>query len=98
MVGNFADCCARAVSGHPAAAPPRSEMNSRRLISLAKLEGDSLPLLRHSKIAGAMTEMGQYLPKLDVRVRSAFPPDNDQIADITIGRRRATRRHRSSLR
>ncbi len=27
------DCCARAASGHAAAAPPISEMNSRRLIA-----------------------------------------------------------------
>jgi ABC transporter substrate binding protein len=32
MVGNFA-CCARAASGHAAAAPPMSVMNSRRLMS-----------------------------------------------------------------
>ena len=29
----FDDCCARAASGHAAAAPPRSVMNCRRLIS-----------------------------------------------------------------
>src|SRR5262249_55030481 len=32
MVGSFPACCARATSGH-AAAPPRSEMNSRRCVS-----------------------------------------------------------------
>jgi hypothetical protein len=30
MVGSFPACCARAASGHAAAAPPRSVMNSRR--------------------------------------------------------------------
>jgi hypothetical protein len=30
IFGNFVDCCARAASGHAAAAPPRSVMNSRR--------------------------------------------------------------------
>ena len=30
MVGSFAGCCARAASGHAAAAPPSSVMNSRR--------------------------------------------------------------------
>ena len=30
MVGSFPACCARAVSGHVAAAPPSSVMNSRR--------------------------------------------------------------------
>src|SRR5262245_50172626 len=31
MIGSFADCCARAASGH-AAAPPSSDMNARRLM------------------------------------------------------------------
>ena len=30
MVGSFPACCARAASGHAAAAPPSSVMNSRR--------------------------------------------------------------------
>ena len=32
MIGGFADCCARMLSGQPATAPPRSVMNSLRLI------------------------------------------------------------------
>ena len=32
MVGSFPACCARAASGHAAAAPPSSVMNSRRFI------------------------------------------------------------------
>ena len=28
MIGGFADCCARVLSGQPATAPPRSVMNS----------------------------------------------------------------------
>jgi hypothetical protein len=31
MIGGFADCCARVLSGHTAAVPPRSVMKSRRL-------------------------------------------------------------------
>src|SRR5947208_2901174 len=31
--GIFANCCARAASGHAAAAPPSSVMNSRRFMS-----------------------------------------------------------------
>src|ERR1039458_7254293 len=38
MVGSFAGCCARAANGHAAAAPPRSVMNSRRLMSDPKLK------------------------------------------------------------
>ena len=34
MVGSFAGCCARAASGHAAAAPPSSVMNSRRSHSI----------------------------------------------------------------
>ena len=34
MIGGFADCYARVLSGQPATAPPRSVMNSRRLIAL----------------------------------------------------------------
>ncbi|MET0471789.1 MAG: hypothetical protein ABWZ93_13115 [Xanthobacteraceae bacterium] len=30
-MSGIAGCCARAASGHTAAAPPSSEMNSRRL-------------------------------------------------------------------
>src|SRR5262249_52775826 len=33
VVGSFGGCCARAASGQPAAAPPSSVMNARRLIS-----------------------------------------------------------------
>ena len=34
MIGSFPGCCARAASGHAAAAPPSSVMNSRRLHSI----------------------------------------------------------------
>src|SRR5450759_925086 len=37
MRGTFTGCCARTASGHPAAAPPKSVMNSRRLMSDPKL-------------------------------------------------------------
>jgi hypothetical protein len=33
MIGGFADRCARVLSGQPATAPPRTVMNSRRLIA-----------------------------------------------------------------
>src|SRR5437870_1855048 len=36
-ITGIAGCCARAASGHAAAAPPRSEMKSRRFISLPYL-------------------------------------------------------------
>jgi hypothetical protein len=36
-------CCARATTGHTAAAPPRREMNSRRLIAAPRLKsGDRI--------------------------------------------------------
>ena len=33
VIGGFADCCARVLSGHAAAVPPRSVTKSRRLMS-----------------------------------------------------------------
>ena len=39
----IAGCCARAESGHAAAALPRKVMNARRLIRLPKPKDDSLP-------------------------------------------------------
>ena len=39
MVGSFVGCCARAASGHAAAAPPSSVMNLRR-VSFDHLVGD----------------------------------------------------------
>ena len=36
MVGSLTDCCARATSGHAAAAPPTSLMNARRLMRLPR--------------------------------------------------------------
>jgi hypothetical protein len=33
MIGGFAACCARVLSGHAAAVPPRSVTKSRRLIA-----------------------------------------------------------------
>jgi hypothetical protein len=40
-------CCARAMSGHPAAAPPRSAMNARR--SLDHLVGAGEQRWRHGQ-------------------------------------------------
>ena len=39
-------CCACAASGHAAAAPPRTAMKSRRLMSTSRLGGDIVPLER----------------------------------------------------
>ena len=39
----IAGCCARAVSGHAAAAPPSSDMNSRRLLSNIGLPAPWVP-------------------------------------------------------
>ena len=61
----IAGCCARAVSGHAAAAPPSSVMNSRRLMGPLNSSGYTLPLLEtenclvhHSKIDQRMTGVG----------------------------------------
>ena len=39
MIGNLPVCCARAASGHAAAAPPSSVMNSRRFIRSPRRRG-----------------------------------------------------------
>jgi len=39
IVGSFADCCARAASGHAAAAPPSSVMNARRFTRSPRRRG-----------------------------------------------------------
>jgi hypothetical protein len=41
--GRIDACCARAASGHVTAAPPRSVMNSRRLMRSPQAEDNTLP-------------------------------------------------------
>src|SRR5437667_10587026 len=77
-------CCVWAVSGHAAAAPPRTLMNSRRLMELLRAaDWDVLPYttLRTKTVPRAspkapplvVSGWGQSLPKRDVRAASAFP-------------------------
>jgi hypothetical protein len=47
MVGSFPGCCARAASGHAAATPPSSVMNSRQF--LKKSGGHPTNMLKQSK-------------------------------------------------
>jgi hypothetical protein len=80
------DCCARAVIGHVAAAPPMAVMNSRRLIASPRLrtkyrrgqnstlEVTAVRVQVQIVERPAMSELGQSLPKLYVRVTSALHP------------------------
>src|SRR4030088_3033449 len=53
----FAGCCARAASGHVAAVPPKSVMNSRRCMHHP--EGKPLRRLKPNTLRGAEGEKGQ---------------------------------------
>ena len=59
----FAACCARATSGHAAAAPPRSAVKSRRLIGLPKAKDQGLSIadqaMHRSKSGPLMSALGQ---------------------------------------
>ena len=50
---DFAACCARAESGHAAAAPPRSVMNSRRFIGLPQCQGSQTKYSRSGPCTAA---------------------------------------------
>src|SRR5262249_38679355 len=53
MVGSFPTCCARAASGHVAAAPPSSVMNWRRLIftsGMGSLPEPAVPAYRRLRM------------------------------------------------
>jgi hypothetical protein len=66
-------CCPRATSGHVAAAPPTNAMNSRRLIAAPEAQDvDNRIPPTEALEEVPMFVSGQNLPKLHVRVRSAF--------------------------
>jgi hypothetical protein len=81
-VFNFAGCCARAASGHAAAAPPKSVMTSRRLIGFPQGQGSRIKYSRSGPCIAA--KAGRSSPvrvKLgragDVRCTTALPPKAD---------------------
>jgi hypothetical protein len=65
MVGSFPGCCARVASGQVAAAPPSSEINSRRLMCSLRLRVTLYHtvlrycVVHHSKFWPPMTGSGQ---------------------------------------
>src|SRR5262249_2629211 len=73
---------ARAASGHAAAAPPTSVMNSRRLTGPAP-QNRGLPyhavgcIVHHGKFWLPMSAMGQKQTLQSVRPMSALPPKAD---------------------
>jgi hypothetical protein len=72
----IANCCARASHGQAIAAPPRTAMKSRRLISPSP-KGDSLShrvlaVVHHSKGARSMSALGQKQTLRGVRPMSLY--------------------------
>src|SRR5262249_14156494 len=53
-------CCARAASGHATAAPPRSVMNSRRLITAPKHSGHGIVSAQTSTLEGRDVRASQW--------------------------------------
>ena len=81
-------CCARAASGHAAAAPPRSVMNSRRRIVAPELKtGDrskSLTVLGwHQADGRTMSALAQKQTLQQVGGMSALPPEADMCVANT---------------
>src|SRR5262245_34389878 len=72
-------CCARAVSGQ-AATPPRSAMNSRRLITDPEVSGRYWHNLAHQK--RPMSALGQKQTYALQQGMSALPPKATAKADI----------------
>jgi len=76
------DCCARAASGHPAAAPPTSVMNLRRLTGWP-LKQRLLPyhavggIVHHSKFWLPMSALGQKQTSRLLGGMSALLPKAD---------------------
>jgi hypothetical protein len=82
MVGSLLPYCACVASGHAAATPPTSVMNSRRLIGFPKPEDVTLAyavgaVLHHSKSAHSTSGMGQQRTWRDQIAMSALPPKAD---------------------
>ena len=75
-------CCARAASGQPAAVPPTSVMNSRRLTG-RPFKQRVLPyhavgcIMHHSKFRWLMSALGQKRTSRQVWSMSALPPKAD---------------------
>src|SRR6516165_5856802 len=75
-------CCARAARGHPAAAPPTSVMNSRRLTG-RPLKQRVLPyhaegcIVHHGKFGLLMSALGQKQTSRHLQPMSALPPKAD---------------------
>src|SRR5262249_3743495 len=87
-------CCARTAVGHMTVAPPRSMMNSRRLIAPPEAQDEAS--YRFKPVLGKappMSALGQKRTLEQVRVMSALPPK----ADIRIGSDYVRRSNSGSL-
>src|SRR6516225_680677 len=75
-------CCARAASGHVAAAPPTRAMNSRRLMvhsnrGLHPTTSSDERIVHHSKVGRPTSGLGQIRSFGDVGSMSGLPPKAD---------------------
>jgi hypothetical protein len=80
-ITGIAACCARAVSGQIAAAPPKSEMNSRRLTGYPSSTGSYPTMLTvHAASRQIWITNVRFGSKADIGagpVMSALPPKAD---------------------
>jgi hypothetical protein len=74
MVGSTAGCCARAASGHAAATPPSSVMNSRRLMLNLPLQSRFTALSACHRAAGKSYGADVICSELDRAMAGVFYP------------------------
>ena len=105
-ITGIADCCARAASGHAAAAPPSSDMNSRcftaRCLPCVRPKGSHTPARRET---AALRDFNPAYDRLgsstSFQVRSRhdrFTPMNGHSSGDRFVRVVPTRRHRLAIR
>jgi hypothetical protein len=79
-ITGIAGCCARAPSGHAAAAPPSSDMNSRRLIGSLSNRGPqpshsaNMSVVHYSKVSRRLAAMVKMRRTRIEHILSALPP------------------------
>jgi hypothetical protein len=76
MIGSLPGCCARAASGHAAAAPPSSVMNSRRFIYVLNELTGTVTTLALDPSTGLLSELDSV---------SVLPPDAKLVPGMPRG-------------
>ena len=73
-------CCARAASGHAAAAPPSSVMNSRRLIAAPEAQDEASYRLRLAHWKGAAdVRFGSLADMCSAKRHVRFTPESGHV-------------------